>query len=153
MNTAESFTARVQEILDRLLAATGASRTTLRLDEPSLGLRMVEVVAEALAPGQGSMKGESTINHRAAGTGLWLEENRRLLVQEDLSRTEFAAPAALTGGFGVKAQMLAPVERDGRLEGWVSIHEAKSTRTWSEDDRTAATAAAAEIAGMLRALA
>ena len=135
MTPAETFAAAVQAILERLLTDTGASRTTLRLDEPSLGFRMVEVVAEALASGQPSMKGESTINHRAAGTGLWLEENRRLLVQDDLSRTEFAAPVALTGGFGVKAQMLAPVERDGRLEGWVSIHEAKATRPWSPAPR------------------
>lgn len=149
MSARERFVAGAQRILERLLAETGASRTTLRLDEETFGFQMVEVVAEALAPGERSMRGETTINHRAAGTGLWLEQNRRLLVQGDLTATDAQAPAALTGSFGVKAQMLAPVERDGRLDGWISVHEAKGIRAWSEADQSAATEAVAAVLSLL----
>jgi maleate isomerase len=124
---------------------TDASRTTLRLDDTSLGFHIDDVVVEALEPGEKSMRGVGGINHRGAPTGQWLERHRRLLVQEDLSRGETKVPQGLTQGFGVKAQMLAPVMRDGRLDGWVSVHEAKSTRTWSEADKAAAMRAAEQV--------
>lgn len=149
MKAGDAFAMSAEVILSRLLAETGASRTTLRLDEPILGFAMVEVVAEALAPGQASMRGESTIDHRAAATGLWLEANRRLLVQADLLATDFPAPTPLVQGFGVRAQMLAPIERDGRLEGWISVHQAGAPRHWAPADERAATAAASEIAALL----
>lgn len=151
MSARERFVAGAQRVLERLLAETGASRTTLRLDDEMFGFEMVEVVAEALAPGERSMRGESTINHRAAGTGLWLEEHRRLLVQDDLSATDAQAPPALTGSFGVKAQILAPIERDGRLDGWISVHEARRIRAWSEADQRAAHEAVAAVLALLAA--
>ncbi len=138
-----------QAILERLLAETGASRTTLRLDDAAFGFHIDDVVAEALAPGERSMRGEGTINHRAANTGHWVERHRRILVQNDLSATDFPAPLGLTQGFGVKAQMLAPVERNGRLDGWISVHEAKAPRTWSAEDQEAAMRAVADVLALL----
>ena len=41
--------------------------------------------------------------------------------------------------------MLAPVEREGRLDGWVSVHEAKSTCAWTEADQAAAMRAAEQV--------
>lgn len=150
MTARERFAAAALATLERLLAETGASRTTLRLDDAALGLHVDDVAAEALAPGQASMRGDGTIDHRAAQTARWLEAQRRLLVQDDLTATEFPAPAALVEGFGVKAQMLAPIERDGRLDGWVSVHEAKAARPWTEADRAAARTASAEIGALLK---
>jgi hypothetical protein len=49
----------------------------------------------------------------------------------------------------VKAQMLAPIVREGHLDGWVSVHEARSTRQWKEHDQAAAVAAAARVLAML----
>ena len=123
-------------LLIDLLAATGASRATLRLDDKTLGLHSDDVVAEALAPGEESMRGAGGINHRAAETAQWLERHRTLLVQNDFD-TGPVAPEKLRGHFGVKAQMLAPVIRAGRLDGWVSIHEAKGKRVWSDADKAA----------------
>jgi maleate isomerase len=137
--------AQLEAIVTALRNETDASRTTLRLDDTSLGFQIDDVVVEALEPGEKSMRGVGGINHRGAPTGQWLERHRRLLVQEDLSRGETKAPQGLTQGFGVKAQMLAPVMRDGRLDGWVSVHEAKSTRTWSEADQAAAMRAAEQV--------
>jgi hypothetical protein len=37
--------------------------------------------------------------------------------------------------YQVKAQMLAPVIREGCLDGWVSVHEARSRRTSSDTDQ------------------
>jgi hypothetical protein len=41
--------------------------------------------------------------------------------------------------------MLAPVIRAGRLDGWVSLHEAKSKRRWSDADKAAITEAAQAV--------
>jgi maleate isomerase len=131
-------------LLISLLAATGASRATLRLDDGTLGLHSDDVVAEALAPGEESMRGAGGINHRAAETAQWLEHHRTLLVQNDFDSGP-VAPEKLKQHFGVKAQMLAPVIRDGRLDGWVSIHEAKGKRDWSDADKAAIIEAAQAV--------
>jgi maleate isomerase len=131
-------------LLISLLAATGASRATLRLDDAALGLHSDDVVAEALAPGEESMRGAGGINHRAAETAQWLERHRTLLVQNDFDSGP-AAPDKLKQHFRVKAQMLAPVIREGRLDGWVSIHEAKGKRHWSGADKAAIMEAAQAV--------
>jgi maleate isomerase len=136
--------ATFETMLISLLAATGASRATLRLDDVTLGLHSDDVVAEALAPGEESMRGAGGINHRAAETAQWLERHRTLLVQNDFDSGP-VAPEKLRGHFRVKAQMLAPVIRDGRLDGWVSIHDAKAKRDWSDADKAAITEAAQAV--------
>jgi maleate isomerase len=144
-NDRSALLARLDAIVTTLRNELNVSRTTLRLDDESLGFHIDDVVVEALEPGEKSMRGVGGINHRGAPTGQWLERHRRLLVQDDLSRGETKAPQGLTQGFGVKAQMLAPVVRDGRLDGWVSVHEAKSTRAWTEADQAAAMRAAEQV--------
>jgi maleate isomerase len=151
MKDKAALLARLGAIVTALRDETDASRTTLRLDDASWGFHIDDVVVEALEPGERSMRGVGGINHRGAGTGQWLERHRRLLVQGDLSHGEPKAPQGLTQGFGVKAQMLAPVMRDGRLDGWVSVHEAKSVRAWSEADQAAAVRAAEQVLRALQA--
>jgi maleate isomerase len=136
-------------ILSELIKTIGASRTTLRLDDARYGFHIDDVVAEAVAPGEKSLRGQTSINQRAAATAQWVEKNRRLLVQGDLSVGEPRAPDALIKLYGVRAQMLAPVERQGRLDGWISVHEARGPRNWTEQDQTALRKAAADV---LRAL-
>jgi maleate isomerase len=131
-------------LLISLLAQTGASRATLRLDDEALGLHSDDVVAEALAPGAESMRGAGGINHRAAETAQWLERHRTLLIQNDFDSGP-AAPEKLRQHFGVKAQMLAPVIRAGRLDGWVSVHEARAKREWSDADKAAIMEAAQAV--------
>ena len=87
----------------------------LRLDDARYGFHIDDVVAEALAPGENSLRGQTSINQRAAATAQWVETNRGLLVQSNLSVGEPRAPDVLIKLYGVRAQMLAPVERQGRL--------------------------------------
>ncbi len=119
------------DIVDELRWATGASRTTLRLDAPGT---VFPVVAEALAPGVGSISDDTSINLRRAATFRFLEREQRNLVQADCTTGELAAPPELVELYGVKAQMLAPIVRKGRLVGIVSVHYLPSGREWSEND-------------------
>ena len=53
-----------QEILDKLLGSTKASRTTLRLYPPDEDAGLDTVVAEAPAPGVRSMRDDASIRAR-----------------------------------------------------------------------------------------
>lgn len=139
----------INVILQRLLGETRASRTTLRIDDARHGFQSDEVLGEALAPGQPTMAGEKSIRHRAAATAQWLEAHRRLLVQNDFVSGGPEAPGPLREVFSVQAQMLAPVIRDGRLDGWVSVHLAGATRAWSTSEQAAAERAAADVIAIL----
>jgi maleate isomerase len=142
---ASGLPARLDAILADLLAETRASRTTLRLDIPAHGFHVDDVAAEALAAGERSLRGETSIAQRAAATAQWIERHRRLLVQDDLATGAPRPPAALIRLYGVKAQMLAPVVVEGRLDGWVSVHEARRPRRWTRRDQEAALRAVARI--------
>lgn len=120
-----------QEILEELREATGATRTTLRLDTPGENF---PCVAEALAPGAPSIKDDTSIDQRNAPTARRLFETLRPLVQNDCLGEEPRPPQGLLDVYGVKAQMLGPVVRGGELVGWVSAHYAPNPRAWSEDD-------------------
>jgi GAF domain-containing protein len=130
-----------QELMDELLARTGASRTTLRIDdEPGVEF---PVKAEALAPGVNSIAGDNTIAIRASATFKWIDRERRLLVQEDLLAADPAPAPELMERYGGRAQMLAPVQRGGELVGLVSVHYVPGTRQWTPEE----IAAVEEIAG------
>ena len=58
-------------LLAELLKTIGSSRTTLRLDESKYGFHIDDVVAEAIAPGQNSLRGQISIDQRAAATAQW----------------------------------------------------------------------------------
>ena len=127
--------APLQEILEDLLGSTGASRTTLRLDLPDQDAGLDAVAAEALAPGVHSIRDDTSIrNLRDASTVRFLEEQRRPLVQNDCSADELAPPSELTELYGVRAQMLAPLVREGRLMGVISVHYVPGPRDWSGED-------------------
>jgi maleate isomerase len=132
-------------ILADLLAEIDASRTTLRLDDAALGFSVADVAGEAHLETEKSLRGQTSINQRAAPTAQWIEQYRRLLVQNDFSVRALRPPEALLRLYGVKAQMLAPVIRDGRLDGWVSVHETRRMRKWSRTDQAAVVTAAERI--------
>jgi maleate isomerase len=72
-----------------------------------------------------------------------------LLVQEDLATADPAPPPELIEAYGARAQMLAPLERDGRVVGVISVHEARGPRPWQQSDREALVRAARAIAAEL----
>jgi len=117
-----------EETVEELLQATGASRTTLRLDRAG---GFFPVVAEALAPGVESIAGDSSIDLRASPTFQFLEREQRLLIQPDLLAADPAPPPELIERYGARAQMLAPLVRDGRLVGILSVHYAPGPREWT----------------------
>ena len=126
--------ARLDAILATLRQSVGAARVTLRLDDERRRLSVADVTAEAVASGVASLRGQTSIDQRAAGTIHWLEAHRTVLVQDDLRGADPAPPPALVSVYGATAQMLGPVIRDGRLVGWVSVHHTGGPRRWSASD-------------------
>jgi NAD(P)-dependent dehydrogenase (short-subunit alcohol dehydrogenase family) len=138
--------ARLDAILARLREATRAARTTFRVDLPERGVHCDDVIAEALAPGARSLRGETAIDQRAAGSIRWLDAYRRPLVQNDLGTgVDPAPPPELMSVFGVSAQMLGPVVRGDMLTGWISVHHEQGPRHWSEADVGALGEAIADV--------
>jgi maleate isomerase len=118
-----------QELMEELLERTGASRTTVRIDdEPGAEF---PVKAEALAAGVNSIAGDATIGIRASATFEWIDRERRILVQQDLLSADPAPAPELIERYGGRAQMLAPVQRDGELVGLVSVHYVPGVRRWT----------------------
>jgi maleate isomerase len=127
--------ATFQEILEELLRSTCTSRTTLRLDLPDQGFGLDTVTAEALAPGVRSISDDTSIrNLRGTSTVRFLEEQRRPLVQNDCLADDLGPPPELIELYGVRAQMLAPIVREGRLAGVISVHYVPEPRQWSAED-------------------
>lgn len=124
-----------QALMEELLERTGASRTTLRVDDQPG--KEYPVKAEALAPGVNSIAGDETIPIRTSATYRWIDRERRVLVQEDLLNADPAPAPHLMKLYGGRAQMLAPVELDGELVGLVSVHYTPGPRSWSEADLAA----------------
>jgi dipeptidyl aminopeptidase/acylaminoacyl peptidase len=139
IDTAGRFDRRLRQLLDEV----AASRVTVRLDWPAMGFHVNDVAGEALQIGERSLRGQTSIDQRVAGTVRWLERERRTLVQHDLAGAEPPAPQALIELYGTRAQMLAPLVHGGALTGWVSVHENRSPRRWTEAEIRAIEAAAA----------
>lgn len=136
-----------QGIIDELLHATGASRTTLRLEEPGGDF---PVVAEALAPGIRSIKGSSRISVRNSATFAFFERERRILVVNDCRTSDPPTPQELMDFYGVRAEILAPLLDGERIIGIVSVHHAPGPREWTEVEIDALTRASARILGELK---
>ncbi len=122
----------LRALTDALLEQTRASRTTVRLavdGHPSTAL-----VAESLAPGVRSMRDGPQPPITAAPTYVFLERERRILVQRDCRTEGPAPPASLIDDYGVWSQMLAPVLDGETLAGTISVHCERRTRDWSAED-------------------
>lgn len=119
-----------QELTDELLAATRASRTTVRLLDEGGELRLV---AESLAPGVVSMRTGPVDDPTVYGTYIYLETERRMLIQNDCRTGEPRPPDSLIDYYHVHAQMLAPVIVDGEFVGTISVHLVGETRQWDDE--------------------
>lgn len=138
----------VGEVLEELLAATGASRVTLRRDVP--GEDAFPVVEEALAPGAGSLREERTVHLPSQPVVLEVQAGRQV-VQDDCAAAyddpEFQRMLAAYGGLA--AQIVTPIEVDGRLKAILSLHQLGAPRTWSAEEIATATAAAQQLRDLL----
>jgi GAF domain-containing protein len=138
----------VDDILEALLTATGASRVTLRQDLP--GDYAFPVTHEALGDGVGSLRGERTVDLRKQPVILELQTGRQV-VQDDC-RTAYDDPAfqkMLDAYGGLAAQIVTPVLDGDRLKAVVSLHQLGQPRVWTAEEIGAATEAAGRVGGLL----
>lgn len=135
-------------MLRDLLATTRASRVTLRRDLP--GGPPFPVVAEALAPGVGSLRDERSVHLPTQPVVLEVQRGRQV-VQHD-SAAAYDDPAfrrMLEAYGGLAAQIVTPVLRDGALAAIVSVHQLGTPRRWTDDEVAAATRAAERVGWLL----
>jgi maleate isomerase len=146
-----SLRAALQSVTQELLERTGADRTTLRVDVPEHDLVVDLTAAESLRPAVRSIRRDAGLDQRRLNTVQWVEAHRTNLVQPHF-RGDPAPPQALIEVYGVKAQMLGPVQgRQGgnpALVGWLSAHSL-TEREWSRDDIAALDAARAAVERLL----
>lgn len=139
---------KLDAVLETLLRASGGSRSTLRIDDRARGWNVNFLCAEALKPGVKSLRGDGSIDQRAAATVKWMAANKRNLLQSDLSNNPNPAPPpALLGAYAAKAQMLEPLfAHDGYLSGWISVHYVDGPHVFSASDENALDRARADVA-------
>jgi GAF domain-containing protein len=138
----------IDDILEGLLAATGASRVTLRQDLP--GDYAFPVTHEALADGVKSLREERTVHLPTQPVVLELQQGRQV-VQHNC-RAAYDDPAfqrMLNTYGGLAAQIVTPILEGDRLKAVVSLHQLGRSRRWSADDVAAATRAAGEVGNLL----
>ena len=138
----------LHDVLEELLQTTGASRVTLRRDVP--GKPAFPVVAEALAPGVGSLREERTVHLPSQPVVREVQAGRQV-VQDDCA-TAYDDPAfqAMLGAYGgLAAQIVTPIAVDGRLEAILSLHQLGTPRPWTSDEIAAATLTAERIKAVL----
>ena len=139
---------KLDDVLAALLDATHGSRSTLRIDDAARGWSVDYVCAEAVQPGVKSLRGDGSIDQRAAATVHWMARHRRNLVQPDLTNNpDPAPPAALMSAYAAKAQLLGPLlAKDGYLAGWISVHYVDGTHAITPDEERAMDRARDEVA-------
>lgn len=142
-----SLRARIEDTLSGLLAGTGADRTTFRADLPGHGLHVDITAGEALRPGVRPIRRDASLDQRRLNTVEWLEDKRVPLIQPHFA-ADPRPPRALVDVYGVRAQMLAPVETGGAMTGWISVHSLRE-RAWSDTDTAALDAAVTRIRAAL----
>ena len=135
-------------VLEELLATTRASRVTLRRDVD--GPWPFPVVEEALAPGVGSLRDERTVHLPTQPVVREMERGRQV-VQDDCASSydDPAFLAMLVTYGGLRAQIVTPIQVDGRLEAILSLHQLGAPRRWTDDEIAAASAAADQLRELL----
>jgi len=140
--------ATLEDVLDELLAATGASRVTLRRDVP--GAQPFPVVAESLAPGVGSLRDERSVHLPSQPVVLEVQRGRQVVQDDCATASDDPAFQAMLGTFGgLAAQIVTPVLRDGRVAAILSLHQLGAPRRWTADEVAAASHAAQRVEGLL----
>jgi len=123
--------AAYEQVMDDLRIQLGASRTTLRLDQPNANY---PVAAESCAPGVPSIRHDNSIDQRNAATARWILKEGRVLTVDDALTANPAPPAAIVNVYGLRAFMMAPLARKDadNLIGWISVHENGGPRRWTD---------------------
>lgn len=138
---------QLDAVLETLRQDSHGSRTTLRIDDPARGWDVGIICAEGLGPGVKSLRGDGSIDQRAAATVKWLVANKRALVQPNLvDNPDPSPPPALMSAYAAKAQMLAPLfNTDDYLQGWISVHYVDGTHEFTDAELKALDRAQTEV--------
>lgn len=135
-------------VLEELLATTRASRVTLRRDVD--GPTPFPVVEEALAPGVGSLRDERTVHLPTQPVVREIQRGNQVVQDDCASAYDDAAFQAMLATYGgLRAQIVTPIQVDGRLEAIVSLHQLGAPRHWTDDEIAAASAAADQLRALL----
>jgi GAF domain-containing protein len=140
----------IERLLSGLLAATGASRVTLRRDVP--GDLAFPVTDEVLAPGVPSLRDERSVDLRSQPVALEVRAGRQV-VQDDCAAA-YEDPAfqrMLTAYGGLAAQIVTPVVIGGSVGAILSLHQLGAPRRWRDEEVAAASAVAGQLAELLGA--
>jgi len=139
--------AEIDAILGELLSATGASRVTVRQDVPG---DVFPVTHEVLGDGAPPITGVATPDMHRQPVVLEIQQGRQV-VQDDCLRASaephFREMLELYGG--LRAQIVTPVVRDGRVAAIVSLHQLGRTREWTESEIEAARETARRMGELL----
>ena len=138
---------KLDAVLETLRQDSNGSRTTLRIDDPGRGWEVGFICAEGLKPGVKSLRGDGSIDQRAAATVKWMIAHKRHLVQPNLiDNPDPSPPPALMSAYAAKAQMLAPLfNKDDYLQGWISVHYVDGTHEFTDAELKALDRAQAEV--------
>jgi GAF domain-containing protein len=135
----------LQRVIENLLLVTGASRAMLQFAQGSGFAIHAEAVQHA----------QPQIRHHDSKAGAQnaeifgsLERERQLIVAQDI-RSAAPGSIAQAAPSGVRAQMLAPLIRDGRLVGVISLHATEPTE-WSAQDKQAMLDAQSKVLDFLK---
>lgn len=137
----------LDKVLTTLLNESNGSRTTLRIDDAARGWEVNFICAQAVKPGVKSLRGDGSIDQRAAATLQWMEKHKKNLIQPDIiNNPDPAPPPALMSAYAAKAQMLTPLfNKDDFLQGWISVHYVDGTHEFTEAEIAALDRAAVEV--------
>ena len=139
--------AEIDAILEDLRAKTGANRVTLRQDVPG---DVFPVTHEVLSDGALPIKGVATPDMARQPVVLQVQEGKQV-VQDDCraasNEPHFRTMLELYGG--LRAQIVTPVVRDGRVVAIVSVHQLERTRHWTDEEIDAARRAVERIGALL----
>ena len=137
----------IDAILGELLSATGASRVTLRQDVPG---DVFPVTNEVVADGTPSIMGVATPNMASQPVVRQVQQGRQV-VQENCvaasAEPHFREMLELYGG--LRAQIVTPIVRDGRVAAIVSLHQLGRARRWTDDEIATASRAAERVGELL----
>jgi GAF domain-containing protein len=137
----------IDAVLDQLLAATGASRVTLRQEVPG---DVFPVTHEVLADGAPAIIGVATPDMARQPVVLEVQQGRQVVLDDCLAASDephFRAMLELYGG--LRSQIVTPVLRNGRVAAIVSLHQLGRARRWTAADVDAARSAAERVGGLL----
>ncbi len=137
----------IDTILEDLRAKIGAGRVTLRQDMPD---DVFPVTHEALVDGVPPIRGVATPDMARQPVVLQVQQGEQV-VQDDCraasAEPHFRAMLELYGD--LRAQIVTPVVRDGRVVAIVSVHQLERTRHWTDDEIAAARSAVERVEALL----